>query len=85
MMLNITDLENYEAIDYIRETYGFKYCTDCGGNKKYLPDKLASDKALFKELEAVKAQEPETIAEIYSEALTLKKELQKVQDNRRKF
>ncbi|MBQ3691359.1 MAG: 1-acyl-sn-glycerol-3-phosphate acyltransferase [Bacteroidales bacterium] len=73
MMLNITDLENYEAIDYIRETYGFKYCTDCGGNKKFLPDKLASDKALFSELDAIKKDDPETIETIYSEALTLKK------------
>ncbi|MBR4267606.1 MAG: 1-acyl-sn-glycerol-3-phosphate acyltransferase [Bacteroidales bacterium] len=73
MMLNITDLENYEAIDYIRETYGKKYCADCGGNSKYLPDKLESDKALFVDLENYKATNPEECSNIYSDFLTLKK------------
>ncbi|MCQ2975105.1 MAG: 1-acyl-sn-glycerol-3-phosphate acyltransferase [Bacteroidales bacterium] len=73
MMLNITDLDNYEAIDYIRETYGKRYCAMCGGDPTYLPDKLQSDKALFSELETIKQNNSELSTEIYNEASTLKK------------
>lgn len=73
MMLNITDLDNYDTIDHIRETYGKRYCKLCGGDPAYLPDKLESDKALFKELEAVKAEKPEVIEDVYNDAATLKK------------
>lgn len=72
LMLNITDLENYESIDFIRETYGKKYCFDCQGNPNYLPDKLLSDKALFRELEEAKEEKPEEILEIYKKTLELK-------------
>ena len=73
MMLNITDLDNYEAIDHIRETYGKRYCRLCGGDPTYLPDKLESDKALFKELQDIKETAPEVSAEIYADASTLKR------------
>ncbi len=71
MMLNITDLDNYEAIDYIRNTYGEHYCRQCGGDFSYLPDKLESDKALFKELEQAR-ERGEDLQEIYSQALEIK-------------
>jgi len=72
MMLNITDLENYEAIDYLRETYGIKYCEDCGGNPDNLADKLMSDKALVKELMAAAQTDGEFSSALYKDALELK-------------
>lgn len=84
MMLNITDLDNYEAIDHIRETYGKQYCADCGGNPAHLPDKLESDKALFHELEQYKEKDPEGCSKLYADALTVKENSKKysiVDDN----
>lgn len=72
MMLNITDLDNYDAIDYLRLTYGRHYCRLCGGNPNKLPDRLESDKALFAELEAAKADHADDLKEIYEGSLTLK-------------
>lgn len=71
LMLNITDLDNYEAIDLIRNTYGKKYCSDCGGNPSYLPDKLQSDKALYTELSELKSARPDISAKLYSEVIRL--------------
>jgi hypothetical protein len=72
MMLNITDLDNYDAIDYLRLTYGRRYCRECGGDPDRLPDRLESDKALFADLEEAKAQHADDLREIYDGALQLK-------------
>ncbi|MCR5453552.1 MAG: 1-acyl-sn-glycerol-3-phosphate acyltransferase [Bacteroidales bacterium] len=72
MMLNITDLDNYDAIDYLRLTYGRRYCRLCGGNPARLPDRLESDKALFAELEQARDQHADDLKEIYEGALKLK-------------
>lgn len=51
MMLNIEDLDNYSAIDYIRNsTFGDEWCTSKGMNPKRLEDKLQSDKELVSSL-----------------------------------
>lgn len=72
MMLNITDLDNYDAIDYLRLTYGRRYCRLCGGNPQKLPDRLESDKAFFAELEQAKPDHADDLKEIYEGALTLR-------------
>ena len=72
MMLNITDLDNYDAIDYLRLTYGRRYCRVCGGDPDRLPDRLESDKALFADLEEAKAQHADELREVYDGALQLK-------------
>ena len=72
MMLNITDLDNYDAIDYLRLTYGRRYCRACGGDPDRLPDRLESDKALFADLEEVKDSHADDLREIYDGALQLK-------------
>ena len=69
LMLNITDLDNYEAIDWLRESeYGSQFAVQQGLNPQYLPDKQESDKKLFASLEAAKEQEPETVQAVYDEA-----------------
>lgn len=72
LMLNITDLENYEAIDYLRGSYGVKFAKERGLRPGVLPEKLEADKELVAHLDALKAEKPEEAAEIYAETLRLK-------------
>ena len=72
MMLNITDLDNYEAIDYLRDTYGVKFAEAKGFDPEKLPEKLLADKMLCSQLEALRTTQEELIQEIYDEAEILK-------------
>lgn len=72
MMLNITDLDNYDAIDYIRNTYGVYYAKKRGVNPDNLPTKLITDKELCAKLNVLKDENPDEMAEIYSRFLKLK-------------
>lgn len=72
-MLNVKDLENYEAIDYLRETYGIKYCASKGKYYKILSQKLDTDQEFVKNLEETSGKEKEKMEGIYSKALELKK------------
>jgi 1-acyl-sn-glycerol-3-phosphate acyltransferase len=71
MMLNITDLDNYTAIDYLRNTYGVRYALENGFNPAQLPDKLAADKQLFARLEAAKEMQEPAVRQIYDQARQL--------------
>ncbi|MDO4190814.1 MAG: 1-acyl-sn-glycerol-3-phosphate acyltransferase [Bacteroidales bacterium] len=73
MMLNINDTENYEAIDYIRTTYGVRWAQQCGIDPKYLPSRLDTDKELCAALENLSATQPEVAKQIFADALELKK------------
>lgn len=72
LMLNITDLDNYEAIDYLRNTYGIKYAQRLYVNPNVLPDKLVADKKLVAELDRLKTENPELSKQIYDKAIELK-------------
>lgn len=72
LMLDIADLDNYESIDYLRDSYGVKYAKDNGWNPNRLPDKLKSDKRFVKELDAVMKQHPLECSGIYGKTLQLK-------------
>ncbi|MGN1211843.1 MAG: 1-acyl-sn-glycerol-3-phosphate acyltransferase [Candidatus Cryptobacteroides sp.] len=50
LMLDIRDLEHYDMIDFLRNTYGIGYALECGLNPGELPQKLKSDKAFVKAL-----------------------------------
>jgi 1-acyl-sn-glycerol-3-phosphate acyltransferase len=78
MMLNITDLDNYEAIDFLRNTYGRKYALKHGFRADHLPDKLMSDKAFFKSLEEVKTENEDVVQQVYNDTLRYKNELKKL-------
>ena len=84
MMLHITDHKNYEAIDFLRQTYGFQFAEIQGLKADFLPEKLQSDRLLFEKLQAAKAaeesamQEISAVQEIYDEALKLKAALKKL-------
>ena len=58
LMLDIRDLDNYDAIDFIRTTYGIDYAKTQGVNPDDLPNRLLSDKNLVARLdEAYKSED----------------------------
>ncbi|MDO4736828.1 MAG: 1-acyl-sn-glycerol-3-phosphate acyltransferase, partial [Bacteroidia bacterium] len=65
LMLNIEDLDNYKAIDYIRTTFGKEYAAKRGVDINYLPDMLISDKELCAKLEGLSAESPQEAKEIF--------------------
>lgn len=71
LMLNITDLDNYKAIDFLRDTYGVGYAASQGYNPRKLSDKLLSDKEFFARLDSAKNEGDENIQRIYDDAATL--------------
>jgi 1-acyl-sn-glycerol-3-phosphate acyltransferase len=78
MMLNITDSVNYEAIDFLRNTYGRKYAAKHGFRVDYLPDMLLSDRSLFEALEKAKSENDASVQQIYDEALMLEDGIKKL-------
>lgn len=78
MMLNITDLNNYEVIDYLRNTYGVKYAKAMNFDPEKLPEKLLADKKLYSQFEVLKAENEELIQAVYDEASILKQEAEQL-------
>ncbi|MDR3244887.1 MAG: 1-acyl-sn-glycerol-3-phosphate acyltransferase [Prevotellaceae bacterium] len=85
LILNITDLENYPAIDFLRNTYGIKYAKDNGFDPDKLPEKLLADKQFFATLDALKTAEsaenpPEDnkVQQVYDDAAFLNKEIKEL-------
>ena len=89
LILHISDLENYKAIDFLRNTYGRKFAEKKGFRADYLPDKLASDKLFVEKLQEAKElradgppdkelQASSSIQQIYEDALTLERETKKL-------
>ena len=76
MMLNITDLDNYEAIDFIRNTYGVNFAEHLQLNPSDLRQKLKADKLLVSLLDKCRENDPELAKQIFSDALQLKNELE---------
>lgn len=81
LMLNIEDLENYQAIDFLRNTYGKKYASDHNFHPEKLPDRLVSDKAFVAGLDKAKSIEKNTITQIYQQALILEKGIKELKIN----
>ena len=73
LMLNIRDLENYDAIDFIRTTYGIDYAKKCGIDPENLPERLLIDKELVAKLDAATNS-----GDIYEEARNLKQGIEKL-------
>ena len=73
LMLNIRDLENYDAIDFIRTTYGIDYAKKCGIDPENLPERLLIDKELVAKLDAATNS-----GDIYEEARNLKQGVEKL-------
>ncbi len=72
MMLNVVDVENYEAIDYLRTTYGKIYADNHGFEYKKLPQQLQADKAFVAHLDKIKIENNQIITDLYKDTLSLK-------------
>ena len=82
LMLDVRDLDNYDAIDFIRNTYGKKYALQNQYDKEKLPDRLLADRLLVAGLEKAKAEgKEEELNNIYTNALTLKKGIEEMKIN----
>ena len=78
MMLNVSDLENYEEIDFLRQsTFGRDWAKAHNLDPDYLPEKLAADKLLVAKLESASETHPERMEELYDDAKRLRKYIKK--------
>ena len=79
MMLHIDDVENYDAIDFLRENgYGKKYAKAHGYKVKYLPSRLLSDQNLVNDLQNASKKYPEEMQKVYSDTLVLAKGIEEL-------
>lgn len=63
MMLDIRDLEHYDAIDFVRtESFGDEYATRVGQNPKLLPQKLIADKQLVAQFDKMEPADKDLLA-----------------------
>lgn len=77
MMLSVDDIDNYEAIDFIRQgRYGQEFAKRAGLDPDQLPQKLQSDRNLVAALTSAKESRPEAVAEVYAEASALWQEME---------
>lgn len=65
MMLDISDADNYNSIDFLRKTYGVSYARRNGFKPRELSSKLLSDKQFYAGLERAAKRDPEKITGIY--------------------
>ena len=72
LMLNIEDLENYDQIDYIRNSYGMVYAEEKGFDPKNLQDKLISDKMLVSKISEYKEFDPIGTQQIFRQVTEIK-------------
>lgn len=80
MMLHIEDIENYDAIDFLRENgYGKKYAKTHGYKVNYLPSRLLSDQSLVNDLQKASEKYPEEMKQVYSDTLKLAKGIEELQ------
>lgn len=80
MMLHIEDVENYDAIDFLRENgYGKKYAKTHGYKVNYLPSRLLSDQSLVNDLQKASEKYPEEMKQVYSDTLKLAKGIEELQ------
>ena len=78
LMLDIRDLDNYDAIDFIRTTYGIDYAKKHGINPDDLPNRLLSDKELVAQLADAKSADENGMNQLYQEARDLKQGIEKL-------
>lgn len=76
LMLNIRDLDNYDDIDFLRESsYGKTFARQKGFSPDKLPEKLLADKELVSELECVRQNNPDDYRAICEKTHSLRQGL----------
>lgn len=78
LMLDIRDLDNYDAIDFVRTTYGIDYAKKHGIDPDDLPNRLLSDKELVAQLADAKSADENGMNQLYQEARDLKQGIEKL-------
>ncbi len=79
LMLNIEDLDHYEAIDFLREgTFGKEFAAKHSLRADYLPEKLESDKLLVRSLATAIEQDGEKMDRLYKETSEVAREIKKM-------
>lgn len=78
LMLDIRDLDNYGAIDFVRTTYGMDYAQWKGVKPEHLPERLLSDKELVAKLDEAKTFDEKGINELYQNARILKQGIEEL-------
>ena len=78
LMLDIRDLDNYDAIDFIRTTYGVGYSDWKGASPDDLPERLLADKDLVAKLDDAKMSDEKGINELYQNARVLRQGIEEL-------
>ena len=79
MMLHVDDLENYDAIDFIRENgYGKRYAKKNGFKANFLPSRLLSDQKLVDALQKAHQADPEQMQTVYDDTVDYAKALEEL-------
>ncbi|MDR1454327.1 MAG: 1-acyl-sn-glycerol-3-phosphate acyltransferase [Tannerella sp.] len=78
LMLDIRDLENYPAIDFLRNTWGRNYALSHGYDADKLPDRLLSDRAFVSALQQAQTADAEAVRSVYEDALALRDGIRKM-------
>ena len=78
LMLDIRDLDNYDAIDFIRTTYGEDYAQKQGVNPYNLPERLLTDKDLVAKLDEAKIKDEKGINEVYKHVRILRQGIEEL-------
>ena len=77
MMLDIRDVENYDAVDFIRLNWGAEVTKEMGLNPKNMPERLQAEKEIVSAIQAAQAETPEEVDALYADARELKFLLEK--------
>lgn len=77
MMLDVRDLDHYDTIDFLRNTYGIDYALNKGINPDELPYRLDSDKKLVARLDEAKEAGDENVLQLYDDVDRYAEELKK--------
>ncbi|MDR2359439.1 MAG: 1-acyl-sn-glycerol-3-phosphate acyltransferase [Prevotellaceae bacterium] len=85
LMLHITDVDNYAAIDYLRNTYGKKYAKQHGYNPAELPEKLLADRQFTSRLDDLKAAGNPAVQPVYKDAGILAEAIARLRINDENF
>lgn len=79
LMLNIEDLDNYDEIDFLRNSeYGDIYAFEHGFKPSYLPARLLADKQLVVALKEAANKHPEEMKHIYADTRHLRNEMERI-------
>lgn len=79
LMLNVEDLDNYAAIDFLRTgDFGAEWATRHSLKADYLPERLEADKLLVARLKELKENEPEVAEGIFDNARKLDKGIRRL-------